>query len=98
MNRFKKIVALLTITATLSASASVFGGNCNDCNDCDECGYAYEGTRRASCISPLLALGTVGLVAGIVIAVNDNHHHKSKSGNGSGSSTSTNTHSHSHSH
>ncbi len=95
MNRFKKIVALLTITATMSVSASVFSDNCNDC---DECGYAYEGTRRASSISPLLALGTVGLVAGIVVAVNDNHHHKSKSGNGSGSSTSTNTHSHSHSH
>jgi len=93
MNRFKKIVALLTITATLSTSASVFSADCNDC------GYAYEGTRRASSISPLLALGTVGLVAGIVVAINESHGNKSKnSGSGSGSSTGTSTHSHSHSH
>ena len=92
MNRFKKIIALLAMTATLSTSASAFSDNC------DGCGYAYEGTRRASCISPLVALGTVGLIAGIIVAINDNHHHKSKKSGSGSDSTGTTSHSHSHSH
>jgi hypothetical protein len=89
MNRIKKAIALLTVAATLGTSASAFSDPYHDG------GYAYEGTRKASSISPLVALGTVGIIAGIVIAVKDSHHHHHKNRN---SGAGGNIHAHSHSH
>lgn len=56
-------------------------------------GYAYEGTRVASTISPNVVIGTIAVAAviAVVVAGNDTHHHHHKSHNHHG-------HSHSHSH
>lgn len=91
MSRFKKLVALMAVAATIGSSAGVFAANYNN-------GYAYEGTRRASSISPWLAVGAVAVVttAAIVIYNNNHHHHSSSSSDNGGGGGATHGHGHAH--
>ncbi|MFQ5729999.1 MAG: hypothetical protein ACE5GN_06530 [Waddliaceae bacterium] len=76
MNRFKKMIAVLTLAATLSTSAGILNADyCSDCNS----GCGYDDCCRAPCISPTVALGTVAVVAAIAIIIhnkkNSHSHH-----------------------
>lgn len=66
---FKKIFATLATVALLSASTLAHGDRCADTG-----GYCYEDCRRAPCIAPAIALGTVLLVAIIAVAVQNSGH------------------------
>ena len=68
MNKFKKVVASETLAAMLFYSAPAQA----DCYDTVG-GCGYEECRRASCLAPAIALGTIALVAIIAIAVQKSH-------------------------
>ena len=91
MNKLKKLVAIVTMVATMGTSAAVL--NADSCGT--DCGCAYDDCRSAPCISPTVALGAVAVAAIITIVVHNRKKSSSHSSNGGGS-TATSSHSHSH--
>ena len=71
MKILKKILLATALSLSITVlTQSLFAGSCND----DGCGY--EDCRRAPCLSPTYALGTVVLVAVVtLLATNGNSHH-----------------------
>ncbi len=90
MKNLKKIISLAVLAATITSATPALHAGTNSC------GQGYECGRKASSITPLVALGVVGVAAIIAVIVHDNdhHHHGRRSESGSGSSVS---HGHSHS-
>lgn len=84
MNKFKKIIFLMTAAASLSGILSASEATQGLYHN----GDAYEGSRRASSVTPLIVVGTAAAAAAIAILVtNDSHNH-----------SRGHSHSHSHSH
>jgi hypothetical protein len=75
MKRFKKLIALLTIAATLSTTAGVLNARQTE-SAVPHSGYAYEGTQRATSLSPAIALGTVAIVAIIAVLITNDSSNK----------------------
>lgn len=75
MKNFKRVVASLALASMMFASVPVKAEECWDSVG----GCGYEECRRASCLAPAIALGTIALVAIIAIAVQKSHggHHHS---------------------
>ncbi|CRX38015.1 hypothetical protein [Estrella lausannensis] len=69
MKMFKRMIASTALAAMLFSSAPVKA----DCYDYTG-GCGYEECRRASCLAPCIALGTIALVAIVAIAVQKSHH------------------------
>lgn len=70
MKMFKKAVALVALVAMCGSSAAV---SANDCRSTGG-GCGYEECRRAPCIGPALALGTIALIAVIAVALQNQSH------------------------
>ncbi len=68
MRGFKKFIALATLLAMCSSTA----GSADYCVDGG--GYGYASCRRAPCIAPAIALGTIALIAIIAVAVQNSSH------------------------
>lgn len=75
MKLLKKAVALATVVAMLGTTVAANAGECR----ANAGGCGYQECRRAPCIGPALALGTIALVAIIAIALqnqsNSTHGH-----------------------
>lgn len=71
MKKFKRHIALLTIAATLGSTFGALSAR-EISPDANNGGYAYEGSHRASTVSPAIVVGTVAAAAVIaVLATND---------------------------
>ena len=70
MKTLKKAVALVTLMAMCGSSAALSADECR--SSAGGCGY--EECRRAPCIGPALALGTIALVAIIAVALQNQSH------------------------
>ncbi len=88
MINFKKTISLAVLAATIISATPQLHADSN------HSGHGYDSGRRASSITPLLALGVVTVAAIIAVIVQDNdHHHHHRNGSGVDSA-----HGHSHSH
>jgi hypothetical protein len=65
----RSIAALSTLAALLCSTAPLRADYVADTS-----GFCYEDCRRAPCIAPAIALGTVALVAIIAVAVQNTGH------------------------
>lgn len=74
MKMLKKLVACTAI-ATMLLSTSTAKAGCYETVG----GCGYEECRRAPCIAPCVALGTIALIAIIAIAVQNSHNGHSHS-------------------
>lgn len=83
MNKFKKLVSLLALSAMVfanSAHSTEYYDNCGGCG--------YEECRRAPCIAPAVALGAIALAAIIAVALQNSSCHHGHGGTCSGSGCS----------
>ena len=69
MKMFKRVIASTVLAVMVFASTPVKAVECYD----SVAGCGYEECRRASCLAPAIALGTIALVAIIAIAVQKSH-------------------------
>jgi len=69
MSNFKRVIASAALAAMCFSSVPVKADDCWDYTG----GCGYEECRRASCLAPAIALGTIALVAIIAIAVQKSH-------------------------
>lgn len=77
MKNFKRVIASGALAAMILSSAPAAAQDCYDSVG----GCGYEECRRASCLAPAIALGTIALVAIIAIAVQKSHSGHSHSHN-----------------
>lgn len=69
MRGFKKFIGLALLLAMFSSTAGSADYYCTDGG-----GYGYANCRRAPCIAPAIALGTIALIAIIAVAVQNSSH------------------------
>lgn len=70
MNKFKKIISLVCMSALLSTSVGVLNAQ----SDYYDSGAAYESSRKAPSISPVLVLGVVAAAALIAVCIQNRSH------------------------
>ncbi len=77
MKHFKKHIALLMVATTLG---STFGAlNAREMSPvANNSGYAYEGSHRASTVSPAIVLGSVAAAAVIAVLVTNDSSNRYK--------------------
>lgn len=71
MNKIKKIISLVCISALLSTSVGVLNAQSEPYEDT---GAAYESSRKAPSVSPVLVLGVVAAAALIAVCIQNRSH------------------------